>query len=46
MSGVAQLVGVGFILHAVLDDDDPDEAVLIAPTIVKGGATVGLRGCF
>ena len=45
VSGAAQLVGVGLVVHALLDDDD-EKPVRIAPTMVMGRPGMGFRGRF
>jgi hypothetical protein len=46
VSGIAQLVGTGLVVHAVLDRDYEEKPIQLAPAIVKGGPGLSFRGKF
>ena len=46
VSGIAQLVGTGVVIHALAKDDPREEPVLITPSFSGGGPGVTIRGKF
>lgn len=46
VSGIAQLVGTGLVVHALVDRSYEEKPIQLAPAIVKGNPGLAFRGRF